>query len=306
MTTPPAATEATDRQEPSEHRIRVNGVELTYFEWDSAHRDEEPSILLVHATGFHARVWDQVIRLLGPRHIISVDQRGHGRSEKVAISHWGAMGQDLVELATELGIKGAIGVGHSMGGHALIEAATSCPAAFERLLLIDPVVAAPDHYHTDGWSIDLAGGEVHPTAKRKNEFESAQAMIDRFKDRPPFSRFDPAALADYCTYGLLPNAAGDGYQLACPPVIEASIYMTSRSNPGVYDSVRALAAPVMIMRAKRPPPDRDVMDFSSSPTWPGLADEFQNGREVYFPDHSHFLPMEDPQLVATYILAYAP
>jgi hypothetical protein len=126
-------------------------------------------------------------------------------------------------------------------------------------------------------------------------------MIERFRDRLPYARFTPAALRDYCRYGLLPAPAGEGYVLACSPETEASIYMTSRTNPGVYASVRALAIPVLILRAREPAPDRDVMDFSSSPTWPGLVREFRFGREVYLPDQTHFLPMEAPELVATYV-----
>lgn len=298
--------EAAAEERPTEHRIRANGVELAVFEWGAAVRGELPSILMVHATGFHARVWDQVIRRLGARHVIAVDQRGHGRSEKVPITDWRPMGQDLAELVTQFGLQNALGVGHSMGGHAITEAAAARPGAFERLVLIDPVIVSPDDYDSEGWQVDLPNGELHPTAKRKNEFVSMQAMIDRFKDRTPFSRFDPAALRDYCEYGLLPAASGDGYVLACPPQTEASIYMSSHANPGVYDSVRVLDIPVMILRAKRPPPNRDVMDFSSSPTWPGLVGEFRHGREIYLPEHSHFLPMEAPDLVARYILEYEP
>ena len=78
--------------------------------------------------------------------------------------------------------------------------------------------------------------------------------------------------------------------------------MTSHTNPGGHASARALEIPVLVVRAKSPPPDRSVMDFSSSPTWPGLVHEFRRGRELHLPDRSHFMPMEDPQLVAKLIL----
>jgi lipase len=94
--------------------------------------------------------------------------------------------------------------------------------------------------------------------------------------------------------------------LGCPPEIEASIYMTSRTNGAVYDSARAIGIPVLILRAKRPRDRSDVMDFASSPTWPGLVREFKNGREVYLANHTHFLPLEAPKLVAEYILGNEP
>jgi lipase len=127
-------------------------------------------------------------------------------------------------------------------------------------------------------------------------------MFERFEHRPPYSLFVPEALSDYCEHGLLPAPDGDGYVLACTPEIEASIYMTSRTHPGVYDSVRALEIPVKILRAREPGPDRDVMDFTSSPTWPGLVREFKRATELYLPEQTHFLPMEAPKLVAEHVL----
>jgi hypothetical protein len=48
------------------------------------------------------------------------------------------------------------------------------------------------------------------------------------------------------------------------------------------------------------------MDFASSPTWPGLVHEFRDGREVHLAEHTHFLPMEAPDLVARYVMGREP
>jgi len=283
----------------------VNGVELAWFEWRSDLRGSEPTILLAHATGFHARVWDQTIRALGDRHVIAVDQRGHGRSEKTEIDHWNVFGRDLAAFVRHLDLRDVIGVGHSMGGHAMVEAAAACAGRFRALVLIDPVIASPGDYGEGGWKISSLAGEKHPTAKRKNHFSSPQEMFERFESRAPYVVFEREALRDYCDWGLLPAPDGNGLLLACPPETEASVYMTSRTNPGVYTSVRAVKVPVLVLRAKVPPPDREAMDFSSSPTWPGLVNEFERGREVWFEDRTHFLPMEIPGRVAELILEHA-
>ena len=288
-------------EEPVEHRVHAKGVELAVFEWGRARRGTGPTLLLAHATGFHARCWDPVIRLLGDHHVIAVDLRSHGRSENVEIEHWNVFGRDLAEILRALDLSDVLGVGHSMGGHAMVDAAAAERERFRSLVLIDPVIVAADQYGGGGWQIFSLRGEPHPTAKRKRHFPSPEAMIERFRDRPPYSGFHPDALRAYCTHGLLPADDGDGYVLACPPEIEASIYMTSRTNPGVYDSIRALDLPVLILRAKLPPEERSVMDFSSSPTWPGLVNEFRDGREIHFTDRSHFLPMEIPERIAELI-----
>ncbi len=297
--TPDDPSSAAER--PTEHRVRVNGIELCHFEWGRKERGRLPTLLLAHATGFHARCWDAVIRRLGPRHVISVDQRGHGRSEATEIRHWKVFGEDLAEFVRVLDLWDLQGVGHSMGGHAMVEAAAACPDRFRSLVLIDPVIASPDEYGAGGWTITSPDGEPHPTVKRKRHFASPEEMIERFRDRAPYSVFHPEALRDYCTYGLLPEDDGEGFRLACPPEIEASIYMTSRTNARVHEAIRALEIPVLVLRARRPPERRDTMDFSSSPTWPGLAGEFRFGREIHLADRTHFLPMEIPDRIAEWI-----
>jgi pimeloyl-ACP methyl ester carboxylesterase len=289
-------------EEPTEHRLRANGVELAWFEWGRERRGDGPTLLLAHATGFHARCWDPVVRRLGDRHVIALDQRSHGRSEKTEIRHWDVFGRDLAAVVDALELEGLVGVGHSMGGHAMVDAAALRPEAFRRLMLIDPVIASPDQYGEGGWTISNLAGMQHPTAKRKRRFASPEAMIERFRDRVPYAVFHPEALEAYCRFGLLPTAHDDEWKLACPPEIEASIYLTSRTNRDIHDSVRRVDVPVLLLRAKRPAELRDPMDFSSSPTWPGLVGELRRGREIHFADHTHFLPMELPDRIAELIL----
>ena len=286
--------------EPALHRIRVNDCELAYYERHPELKEHGPTLLLVHATGFHARVWDQIIARLPACHSIALDLRGHGRSEKKSIDDWRTLGQDQAKLVEALDLDDIVGVGHSMGAHAMIDAAASHPDRFRRLVLVDPTVAEPAAY-VDAPPADL-GGEMHPAAKRRNRFESVDAMMERLADRSSFHLFEPQIFRDYCEYGLEPADDGDGFVLACPPEIEAAVYMTSRSNSSVYDSVRSLAIPVLILRARAPSPDvTGAMVFSTSPTWPGLAAEFKQGRELHYPDRTHFLPMEIPDEVAALI-----
>ena len=157
--------------DPTEHRTRANGIDLAWFEWGAAHRGREPSVLLAHATGFHARCWDPVVRRLGDRHVIALDQRGHGRSDKTDVTHWRVFGQDLAAFVRALDLEGVVGVGHSMGGHAAVEAAAAEPTRFSRLVLVDPVIVPPDQYGEGGWTL---AGDQHPTAKRKRSPASAK------------------------------------------------------------------------------------------------------------------------------------
>ena len=277
----------------------ANGILQASFEWRPALQGQGPTLWLVHATGFHARVWDQTIAHLPGRHVIAIEQRGHGRSQAAAFDNWSVFGHDQAALAQVFQLQGAVGVGHSMGAHALVQAAALVPGAFRQLVLIDPVLLAPADYLLP----PPAPGTLHPSAGRKNQFESAQAMATRFAGRPPYSVFTPQALQDYCEHGLRPvdSSTGSGFQLACAPAFEGQVYPLARSYPGIYACIRALQIPVLVLRAR--PQDPSVMPWDplGSPTWPALAAEFHDGRDLQLMDKTHMLPMEDPALLARLI-----
>ena len=286
---------------PREHRLAVAGGDLCWFEWGTPSLDRS-SLLLVHATGFHARCWDAVVAALPPgTHVIAPDLRGHGRSYRPeSLGHWGETGDDLVPLIDMLtpGIR-IIAVGHSMGGVCIVRAAAVRPDHFVRLILIDPVIFAPDFYVEAG-DHSLGDAADHFVARRRNHWASASEMAKRFAARFPYSAWDRQVLADYANHGLVPRADGDGLELACPPQLEASAYMGSAAfNP--LAAAAMLTCPVTVLRARNGE-RQGALDFSISPTWPALATAFPNGRDVQWNDCTHFIPMEAPARLANFIM----
>ena len=88
-------------------------------------------------------------------------------------------------------------------------------------------------------------------------------------------------------------------QLACDPLHEAAIYLSQKGNQIIHDLLPRLTLPVTLLRAA--PDAENLNNFAASPTWPGLVDALPNAREIYLPGMSHFIPMEDPDLVASVI-----
>ncbi len=292
----------TNAKEPRLLRVAANGIELAVFEWNAELRGEHPTIVLAHATGFHARCWDQVVRRLGRRHILAVDQRGHGRSDKIPFESWVDFGRDLLELLTKLELRDSVGVGHSMGGHAMVAAAARQPRLFRRLVLIDPVIMAPEYYSEEIAASAARLAADHPSARRRKGFDSIEAIVERLSGREPFSFFVPQAFDDYCRHGLLPAADGEGFELACPPEFEASIYTSAASNPGIYDDAARIGQPVTLVRAMQPRTPTDILNFAYSPTWSELASVFPDATDHLLAEHTHFIPMQDPDRAARLIL----
>src|SRR3546814_3120898 len=94
-----------------------------------------------------------------------------------------------------------------MGGHVLTRLASERPGAFRHLVLIDPVIVAPNLYRGAD-ALPAPDPADHPVAHRRNQWADAEEMRARFADRAPYSRWAPEVLADYCAYGLLPTGAG--------------------------------------------------------------------------------------------------
>ncbi len=271
--------------------VDANGVRLAVWERPGAH----PPVFFAHATGMHARTWNQIANRIPTRRVIAFDMRGHGLSAKPESPYeWHVFGEDTAALVRALGVRGATGVGHSMGGHSLAFAAAMAPDAFAELLLIDPVIMPLALYTGEP-------REPHFTRRRRNQWTSPEEMFEAFKDRVPFSTWDTAVLRDYCDYGLLPSADGNSYVLACPPEIEGSIYENSTlHDANILDRLGLIEAPVTVVRAPRFMPLTGTMDMTASLTAPDLATRFQHGRDIVVPP-SHFIPMEAPGLVAEYV-----
>jgi lipase len=282
---------------PVESRVVVNDVEIALWAWPGEGRP----VLFSHAAGFHARTWDQVIaRLPGTRLCYAFDARGHGRSNKPAPPYaWRDFGADVAAVAESLGLSGALGVGHSLGGHAVTLGAALRSGTFAGLLLIDPVILPKDQY-VGPWT------QAQFVRKRRNRWTSPEEMFESFASRPPFNAWDPGVLRDYCQYGLVPDGAdygtdhGADYILACPPEIEASIYEASPTvESNIYPEIATITVPVHVVRSGRFRDPANVMGYS--PTAPDLAASFAHGADTCLAEHSHFIPMESPDLVAKLI-----
>ncbi len=269
----------------------VNGIEISWAEWGD---NASPTLLLVHGMGFHGRCWDQLARLLHSFRIVAIDLRGHGRSGKSLPVSWDQFGSDLANFIVRLDLRAVVAAGHSFGGHCVIQAAARLPDRFERVVVIDPVVLAPQAYT----ATQSDNHRVQRISRRRNVWESPQRMVKALRDRASFSSWRLDVLKDYCEFGLV--RVGDHYELACEPSFEASVYKGTMEFD-IYDVIAHVSTPVTVVRAKSNRVAGARKNFLSSPTWPGLAEAFQDGQDIYLPENSHFIPMEDPGLIAAII-----
>jgi pimeloyl-ACP methyl ester carboxylesterase len=105
------------------------------------------------------------------RRVVAVEQQGHGRTPDVDRDPTlAALAGDLVALLDHLGLERVDALGFSLGGLALMEAATRWPDRFERF------VFASGHVRPDGYHPDVTDPSRWATSSRMPTAEDFAAM----------------------------------------------------------------------------------------------------------------------------------
>jgi pimeloyl-ACP methyl ester carboxylesterase len=247
-------------------------------------------VLLVHATGFHGRVWRPVAELLDGFSSIAPDLRGHGDSapQPTEDFDWHGFADDVLAVVTRLGLglgRPLRAAGHSSGATALLLAEQARPGTFGALYCFEPIIVPADPPlgpDRDNWL-------ARSTRRRRAVFRSREEAWQRFAARPPLSELDPTALAAYVEHGLADLAAG-GVGLKCEPEHEALMYEMASANDcfGRLPEVRCQVTLAYGGRSEAFLPDRRQAVASRLP-------------RVVCAEHpalGHLGPLEDPAAVA--------
>lgn len=270
--------------------IQINGRNIHFVK----RAGQGDPLLFFHATGFHARIWDQVASRLPGRLIYQVDMPGHGLSDRPGETfRWDEAGDTMAALVEQLELDPVTGIGHSMGGHLLLAAAARNPGRFRKLLLLDPVVLPLPVIQ---FMHQMDTGAI---ARRRNGWESVESFHEAYRNRLPFKSWDPRVFRDYADHALVESESG-GFRLACAPDFEASVYRNFGAED-LHDRLADIKVPVHIIRAKGPDAGDKPLDFQRSPTWPDLVNQLLNATEDFRSDLGHFFPMENPAMVSEWV-----
>ena len=270
------------RDEPRNFFLDANGIRLSCQDWGG----EGPPIVILHATGFLGRVYRPIaLALRSTGHVYSYDQRGHGDSSRPADGDysWASTTADLKAFIVAMKLEGARGLGHSAGATAIGSLAGAEPALISRAVLVEPVVFDDEVPESAQDSL------YERTRKRKRWFESAEAMFRNLERKPPFNTWRSDMLRDYCDFGTRLAPQG-GVELKCPPEVEAEFYSRAREFPGLALMLKSRSPSLVMLGEKSDATGIKIADK--------IAAQLMNGAVVTIPDASHFLPMEQPEMVA--------
>jgi pimeloyl-ACP methyl ester carboxylesterase len=124
-------------------RLAIGGQTIAGFESPGKGRP----ILLVHGNSSSSRIWQQQLQgpLGGKYRLLAIDLPGHGGSSPPPNPEQDYSGAGyagcIAAVARELGLKDAVVVGWSLGGHAVLNAAASLPMAAGLMIFGTPPIS---------------------------------------------------------------------------------------------------------------------------------------------------------------------
>jgi pimeloyl-ACP methyl ester carboxylesterase len=261
-------------------------------------------LVFLHATGFCALTYRRLLEPLGPDlRVVALDLRGHGHTtlpaRATALTHWHTYATDVVAAIRQIRAgqpAPRLIAGHSMGGTVAMLALAAEPSLAGALLMIDPAMVPP---RIRQWLLLPFAPHLlrrrlpvaRSARRRRTHFPASGDVLASYRGRGAFRSWLPGFLEDYVEGGFARGADG-ALALRCSPAWESATFAAHRHD--LRAALRALRVPARVLVAEHGSICIRVLP---------LLRECAPGVEVEIvPGSTHFLPMEQPELVRERIL----
>lgn len=261
-----------------------------------------PLLHFAHANAYPPGSYRQFLEpLTSQYHVLAVEHRplwpGSDPSE---LTRWELIADDLIAFFDQENLRGAIGVGHSLGGVATLMAAVKRPELFQKLVLVDPVFLEPrwlEAAKTATREEMMQFPLVQSAVRRRDQWESVEDVFARYRPKKVFAGLSDEVLWDFVRSGTRPCDPHDpaqGVTLTYPKLWEAQIYATL---PQVWEPLPHLTQPIIGIRAAN-------SDTLSKKAWQLWQDTLPHGTYIELPNTGHLLPLEKPRELADLVLSH--
>ncbi|TPW77414.1 alpha/beta fold hydrolase [Schumannella soli] len=257
-------------------RGAVDGVDIAFRV-----RGRGPAVVLLHGTSANHAVWQPIAeQLAGEATVISLDQRGHGRSSKPASGYGGDdFADDVLTVLDALGIDRAIVAGHSMGARNAWVLASRAPERVSGVVAVDYTPWVETEV-LDDLQVRVAGGD--------RVFRDPSEIEHYLQQRYP--RMPHDAVARRAAWGYALGADG-WHPLAAPDALRQ---LVDGLRTPWEDEFHAVTQPMTAIRGV----DSRVV---SPAAWLAAQAARPGDRWVDAEDADHYVPEELPALVAAEI-----
>jgi pimeloyl-ACP methyl ester carboxylesterase len=278
---------------PVRKPFRMWDGDVSVLTWEGAGL-KAPAVHFAHGNGFNALTYRTLFDELSLfMRIYASDLRGHGQSTLAAnprgMRSWQIYSDDIIRTIQEIDGRPKILAGHSLGATASLMAALDQPSWVSGLVLIEPVLLPPSQLRR--MALLRAAGllQTSPrTRAKRGIFPSRDAMFEAYRARGAFKRWPEEVVRDYVTGGSLDYIDYRQVRLACTPGWEDANYRAG--PPNVWSRISSLRVPLTVILAEQ----RSTCPEESVEL---LKRRMPDARIVRVPGASHFLPIEQPDVV---------
>lgn len=266
----------------------IGDVELPYLLYDG----HEPTLILLHATGFTPWLWHPIARELSPSYQIIApyicDYR-NADPEKGGL-YWETVAQDIAAFCNRKNIENPILVGHSMGATVSTMAHVLHGVKAKGMVLIEPIFL-----HEDFYRVRISVRE-HPLAsramKRKNQWKSPSEAMGYLRSKTLFANWTEEMRELYITHGMRERKGG-GLELVCSPHTEAALFLGS-VHYNIWPLLPKVSCPVLVIEGETTD-SKNYIDLERA------VASIPRASHIIVPDAGHLIPMEQPAKITTII-----
>ncbi len=256
-----------------------------------------PALHFAHANGFPPGTYRKLIdELTNHHHVFSMAARPlWPDSRPRVLRDWSPLVEDLRAELDRRGVRGIVGVGHSLGAVISLLAAAADPGLFSTVVAIDPIIFTGTRSLFWGTAKKLGlGGRirlVRGALRRRVQWTDRDEARATYSSKSVFSSWDPEVLDDYLDVGIVDLPDG-GVQLRYPREWEARIFAVAPHD--LWGELRKVSVPTLFVQG-------ECSDTFLDAARARVEREVPGSRAVVIVDSSHFVPMERPAELAQVI-----
>ena len=256
-----------------------------------------PALHFAHANGFPPGAYRKLIDELTNYHnVFSMAARPlWPDSRPQVLRDWSPLAEDLRAELDRRGLRGIVGVGHSLGAVISLLAAAADPGLFSAVVAVDPLILTGTHSLFWGAVKKLGlGGRirlVRGAHRRRELWSDRDEARTTYARKKVFASWDPEILDDYLEAGMVDLPQG-GVRLRYPREWEARVF--SAAPHDLWAQLRKVSVPALFVQGEH---SDTFLDAART----RVEREMPASRTVVVADSSHFLPMERPSELALVI-----
>lgn len=234
----------------------------------------------MHGITANAHVFEPLMALLEHRfRLVSVDQRGHGRSHKPQSGYGGAdFARDVEALASEK----ALLIGHSLGARNALVAATLFPEKLHGIVAID---FTP---YIEGEVFDALDARVGAGNRAFGSLEAVKAYLHN-----RYPKLPPDAVERRARHGYT-HKGSEWHALAAPAAMTET---STRLREDLVPVLKAIKVPALLVRGKE-------SKLVSPAAWAKTKALRPDLPAVEIEDADHYVHEEQPAAVARALLDF--